>query len=426
MKLKTLLFSFGTAALLSTFMACEESEVETSVGAFFVSVDGESAEYIMQVDDLEEGTYTIASNVAELESSGYFWIFNQEESRAIGLIYNQSDPGVGLGYGVNSEGNLEKLGEFQITSRFTNYGFFDHFALTNVGGRTPVDDDGNALLDVNGDERTDGVTFNFIDLDNDLALEEKTITTLNITGNGEQATLSGIVDFGNGEFLSALVCSQAVDESAEGGNSTGTVNYPDSVWVAALDEDLNIKRLYRDNRISYASGRYRSQYYSMIDKDDDGNVYIFSGSYESTTTLPCGALRIKSGATTFDSDYYFNIESLTNGYHFRRVWHITGAYFLMVFYNDAEPAINGAASQYGIVNVENKTFNWIGGDFPAMDEISDSGLPMAYNGKMYLPITVTGADPVVYVINPSTAVATKGITISGATNINAIGRLTAN
>ena len=428
MNLKKLTLLGLSSVMMAGFYSCQDDETETTSipGAFFVSVTGESAEYIMQIDTLDEGSYAISGNVKELESTDYTWIFGDDPSAAIGLIYNQGDPGVGLGFEVNSEGTLDEIGQFQITSRFTNYGFFDKYAVTSVGGKTPVDADGNSLVDDDGNPRTDGVTFNFIDLENDLALTEKGITTLNVTGNGEQATLSGIVDNGNGEFLTALVCSQAKDESETGGSSTGTVNYPDSVWVAAYDADLNLQRIYRDNRISYASGRYRSRYYNMISRADDGNTYVFSGSYDTNSTLPCGALRIKSGATQFDPDYYFNIETLSDGYHFRRLWHITETYFLLVFYNDPEVSASGAASQYGIVNMENKTFSWLGGDFPASDEISDSGEPMAYDGKMYLPVTVSGADPAIYIIDPATANAVKGVTITGASNINAVGHLTAN
>jgi hypothetical protein len=194
------------------------------------------------------------------------------------------------------------------------------------------------------------------------------------------------------------------------------------VWVAAYDANLNLKRIYRDNRISYASGRYRSQYYSQIGKAADGTVYVFSGSYESTTTLPCGALRINKNATAFDANYYFNIEALTDGYHFRKVWHIAGDYFLLEIYNDKTVSATGAASQYGIVNMNAKTFAWVTG-IPTAAQITGTGLPMAYDGKMYFPITATGADPAIYIIDPATASAVKGVSVSGATSINAVGEL---
>jgi hypothetical protein len=413
-------------SLALPFAACDDDnkKVEKKAGSFFLSITGETAEYILQADDVETGVLSIADNSRTLEMSGYTWIFNSSPSVAVGLIYQEGDPGIGLGYQLASDGSLLELGQFQIASRYTSYGFFGNYALTSVGGRTPVDGAGQPLPDDAGNERTDGVTFNFIDIGSNLALTEKDITTLNITGNGDQATLSGIVDMGNGEFLTGLVVSRPRDAGATGGASTGTVRYPDSVWVAAFDASLNLKRIYRDDRISYSSGRYRSQYYSQIGKAGDGSVYVFSGSYESTTLRPCGALRIRKDATAFD-DYYFNIEEKTGGYRFRKVWPVSGDYFLLEFYNSLTVSATGAATQYGVVNMGTKDFRWVTG-LPAMDRITGTGLPAAVEGKMYFPVTEEGADPAIYIIDPATARAVKGASVAGATSINAIGRLAAN
>jgi hypothetical protein len=268
-----------------------------------------------------------------------------------------------------------------------------------------------------------GVTFNFINV-NDLSRTEKSISTLNITGNGEQATFSGVVDLGNGEFLTGLVVSQPRDPSQDGGASTGKVNYPDSVWVAAYDANLNLKRIFRSDKLSYSSGRFRSQYYSQIGQADNGSVYVFSGSYENATKHPCGALRINKNAATFDTEYYFNIEAQTGGYHFRKVWHIAGDYFLLEFYNTTTVSATGAATQYGVVNMVAKTFAWVT-DIPAKENITATGLPTAHNGKMYFPITAENADPAIYIIDPATAAAVKGVSVAGAKNISAVGRLNA-
>jgi hypothetical protein len=414
-------FMAGFIGCLSiSLISCDNNdepkpEPELETGAFFLSVNGESAAYIMLVDSLDKGELSIQNNIKTLEQTGHTWIFNENPSAAIGLIYQQGDPGIGLGFGVDENGALTQLGSFQISSRFTSYGFFDKYAITSVGGQT-----------ITGTERSDGVTFNFIDLKSGLSLQEKTISTLNITGNGDQATFSGIVDLGNGEFLTGLVVSQPRDPNQTGGASTGAINHPDSVWVAAFDASLNLKRIYRDNRISYSSGRFRSQYYSQIGKAADGSVYVFSGSYESSTTLPCGALKINKDATAFDAAYYFNIEAKTGGYRFRKVWHVSENCFMLEFYNDDKNVpitVTSAATQYGIVDMAAKSFKWVTG-IPAKDKITGTGLPMAYDGKMYFPIVEEGKDPTVYIINPSTAVAQKGVSIKGATSLNAIGRLT--
>jgi hypothetical protein len=426
--LKKVIVAGFIGCLTLSLVSCDKNDEPTptpvTVGSFFLSVSGESTAYIMLTDNLNSGELLISNNVKELEQTGHTWIFNEDPSVAVGLIYLQSDPGIGLGYSIKEDRTLNNPANFQISSRYTSYGFFDKYALTSVGGITPADANGNALRDAEGNPRTDGVTFNIIDLNNNFSLQEKTITTLNITGNGEQATFSGIVDMGNGEFLTGLVVSQPRDPNATGGASSGTITYPDSCWVAAFDKDLNLKRIYRSNKLSYSSGRFRSQYYSQIGKAADGNVYVFSGSYESTTTKPCGALRINSGATDFDQSYYFDIQEKTGGYHFRKVWHIAENYFMLELYNDLTPTATGAATQYGIVDVAAKTFKRVTTGIPASSAITTTGLPMAYEGKMYFPIVETGQDPAVYIIDPVTATATKGLSIRGAASLNAIGRLT--
>lgn len=401
------------------------SLADSEAGTFFIGVAGESNDYIIKANDLSGGSIDINDNMAELEQSGYTWIFN--DTYAVGLVYNQGDPGIGLSYKANADRTISKIGDFQITSRFTSYGFYDAYALTSVGGQTWANEDGSYATYEDGTQRKDAAIFNVINL-GAFSLTEKVYPTYQMTGNNEQATFSGIVDMGNGEFLTGMVVSQAIDESATGGSSTGVINSPDSVWVASfsLDANLNpvLNRIYRDNRLSYSSGRYRSQYYSQISKADDGTVYVFSGSYESTTTKPCGALRINSGATEFDQSYYFNIEAQSSGYRFRRVWHIMGDYFMLEFYNETGSPTStlNPATQYGIVNMTTQSFTWVTG-LPHMNNIGSTGLPVTYNDKLYLPVVENADDsiPTIYIIEPTTGVATAGLQVTGASTIRSVG-----
>ena len=133
-------------------------------------------------------------------------------------------------------------------------------------------------------------------------------------------------------------------------------------------------------------------------------------------------MRIKKGATEFDPSYHFNIEEKTGGLRFRKVWHISQNYFLIEIYNEKEVTVNTAATQYAVLDMESKTFRLVSG-IPAKESIINTGLPAAYDGKIYFPITAEASNPAIYIIDPATAVATKGISVAGATSINAIGRL---
>lgn len=367
---------------------------------FFIAATAGTGTYLLTPDSLTGGTTTVVGNGVELPRTYTAWVMNGSKA-AVGLYYAQGDPGVGVSFGLNTTGQLAPVGnEFQIASRFTSYGPFSNYVITSVG----------SVALASGKV---GSTFNFIDLNNSNAISQKEIITENFTGNGGTATFSGVVDFGNGEFLTGVVLNQA--------GATATV-HQDSVWVAAFDENLTLKRIYRDNRISYASGRFRSQYYSQIAKDASDNVYVFSGSYDAKTTKPAGALRINKNATSFDNAYYFNIQEAAGGYKFRRVWPISEDYFLLEFYNDFTITTSTAATQYAIVKMTDKTVKWLTTGFPAKDQITAIGIPFADNGKLYFPITTATAPPTVYVIDPKTATAKAGLVIN-ADGVGAVGKL---
>ena len=106
----------------------------------------------------------------------------------------------------------------------------------------------------------------------------------------------------------------------------------------------------------------------------------------------------------------------------RKVYHVTGKYFLLEFYNEYEPGNGTAATQYGIVNVETQSFSWITG-LPSTDNINDVGWPYASDDVVYIPITTADASPTVYVVDPVTASATAGIVVESATAIGGLAKL---
>lgn len=420
-----------TAFLLALFClpSCTDEdtgggkEVVQKTGEYFIAVKSSSGsrEYILQAESLEKEDLNIADNVFELPSTEYTWIFR--DNLAVGLVYQQQFAGLGYGLRLNADRSLEKVAEFTINNRFTNFGFFENYLLTAVSGQVKSDN-----------SRNDGATFTYWDIDqNLLQTDEKTLWTEDITGNGEQITFSGIIDMGNGEFLTSMVQSAFHQTGTGNGSSIGEVAYPDSVWVAAMDKDLNIKRIYRDNRISYSAGQFRSQVWSQIGKADNGTVYVFSNNNVNThnsvqTHNPCGALRILPDAGTFDPDYFFNLDDGLDGYRFRRVWYITGSKFFFEIYRDKTASTVTPGTQYAIADMDARTVKWVTG-VPDKNKIISgqySGcIPLYDNGKLYMPITESGYDAAIYVIDPESGTATKGITVNGVSEIRAIGHLKA-
>lgn len=390
----------------------------TGKGHYFLGVKtDDGTEFVMQAQSLEDGDLNVQQNILELPQREYTWIF--KDNIAVGFVYQQQNPGIGYAMKfTTADEQLKKLGEFSITTRYSTYGFFNGQLLTSVAGQVSADG-----------TRNDGATFAYWNItDNGVTLDKtKTIWTEPLTYNQEQqVTFSSIVDNGDGTFLTAMVQSDFHQTGTGNGTSVGVVKHPDSCWVAKMDKDLNVLQIYRDDRLSYAAGQYRSQMFSEVIKADDGTTYVFSNAFNEATTRKAGALRINKGADSFDPDYYFDIQTPAGGYKFRRVWHISDDKFLLEIYNEMKPTSTGIAHQFAIVSMGEKKFQWVTG-LPAKNLITSGqetgGVPLSHGGKIYLPITQYGSDASIYIVNPETGVATKGITLKGVKEIRSIGYL---
>lgn len=399
--------------IMSMSVACSKNDdggggdSNSANDKFFISAVTGEANYLLSTEDVSTGSLTTTGAGVELARS-YTWLFHGTD-RAMGLIYQQGNPAPGIAYKLDQQGNLvQSGGEFEVPNGYTTYGPFKSYIVTAATGRATD---------------TTLAVFNFYDVLNNNAVTVKTVQAHRYAGTDEKAVFSGIEDMGDGTFMTGVVLSDRVTTSTAG---IGTVDFPDSCYAARLDENLNLINFYRDGRLSFSAGRYRSAVYSQIGKDDNNNVYVFSGSYDSKTTKKAGAIRINAGDTKFDPDYYFDIETAAGGHKFKRVWHITGSYFMLEFYNHQAEITNTlqASTAYGIVNAQNKTFNWLSTStgMPDSSTIQSTGLPMAYNGKIYIPLTVKDKLPAVYIIDPAALTAKRGLEVQ-ADNISGIGFL---
>ena len=410
----------------TAFISCKKDKNEpenpsVAEKEFLIDAKGTDKSFALYVSNLESGEVSISSNFEELPETGYFWSFGQ--NTAVGLAYKGQTPGIGVSYKRNGD-KLEKITDFQVPSRFTTYGFFDKYFVVNVGGQTL------AGQQINGKDRNDGATFIFHNISDYKVATQTTIGTLEITkdlgkNNKEIASFSGILDRGNGEFLSSMIYSERNQPRPGSGSTTAAITKLDSIWVAAFDKNMNLKRIYKSDKLGYSSGRFRSQYISQLGKADNGDVYVFSGHFEKNSTKPAGALLIKKDATDFDKDYFFNIDALSGGYPFRSVFHITGAKFLIEFYNDkGEIQTNSPAAKYAIVDAAAKTLTWVTGlPDPANITNTVGVIAMGYKGKCYLPVAEKNNDAAIYVIDPTTAQAKKGLVVKGAQGIRGIGKI---
>ena len=384
-----------------------------------------------------------------------YWVF-WGDKYLYGLTYNQGNAATTRSYVMNSDYTLSARSAEYAVRRFTTVGIYDNYIMTTSTGDGPQE-----LADENG-FLPKAILVSLLDVEAETyatnnTLEEQYLAE-NFLGNGEYVTLAGLEQVG-GKLYSAAVpmgLSQYGVKAEDGkwvregfedlikteSGGSGSSNaykegelqwtqYPDECWVAIFDDEtLGSKRLIRTDKISYAAGRNKSQYYQMIWQAESGDVYVFSPSYAKTmvderqrTELPAGVVRIAAGSEEFDEGYYVNIEALAEGRSFLRTWYVGGSKFLMLMYDSVlEPAKTMTATELAIFDAEAATLTPVSG-LPAKSSISGFGtVPYAEQGKVYIAVTLTDNYPSIYVIDTATAVATNGLRVE-ATQIGGVGRL---
>ncbi len=429
-----------------------DSSETTSTYVIAATVTGSngSVPVLLTTSSLDEGRISALGNGLVNDGASQ-WLFHSNRY-LYALNYNQGNNATTRSYILNNLGQLEARSAEYSTRRYTTHGTFGRYVMTFATGDGPT-----AMNDENGyTPKSFLVTY--------LDTERETYTTNNtddavylsenFLGNGEYVTFAGIEERDGQLFTAAVPMGLSqygtkrdggkfvkypdlVKTEAGGTNSSSYkkdelqwTQYPNECWVAVFDNELlHTKKLIKDERISYACGRNKSRYYQMIWSADNGDIYVFSPSYAKTmadprqqTSLPAGALRIKSGSTEFDPDYYVNIEALSGGKSFMNSWHAGGNKFLLLMYDRPLTEKGFIANELAIFNAEAETLTYITG-LPEPKEITSFGTTtFCENGKIYVTITTATGYPAIYAIDSNTAVATKGVEIE-ATQINGVGCL---
>lgn len=413
---------------------------------------GNTTNALVTASDLNSGVVGMTNGLVNDGAS--YWVFYGDKY-LYGLTYNQGNAGTTRSYVMNDDYTLAARPAEYAVRRFTTFGIYDRYIMTFSTGDGPAEwADANGFI-------PKSFLVSYLDVEAETyatnnTLEEHYLSE-NFLGNGEFVTLAGVEEV-DGKIFSAAVPmglsqygvkaeggkwvkpgNEDLVKTEAGGSGSGAykegelqwTQYPDECWVAIFeDETLAERKLIRTDKISYACGRNKSQYYQMIWTAESGDVYVFSPSYAKSmaderqqTTLPAGVVRIKAGSEEFDPNYYVNIEALTNGISFLRTWYIGGSMFLMLMYDmPLAPATTMTASRLAIFDVESASLTYVEG-LPSAERISGFGTaPYSEDGKCYIAVTLTDDHPAIYAIDAATAVATKGLTVE-ATQIGGIGRL---
>lgn len=461
MKKTTILSALAALVVPVALTSCSDSNEpnnnnggeEKSKGKFvFAStVQGSNAtSYVLLTgESLDNGTLSPVNN-GLLNDGATQWVFLKNYLYA--LTYNQGNAGTTRSYILGANGEMEARGTEYRISRFSSYGTYDNDILTMATGECADITDSHGyhpmMLNVTYlDVINETSTTNHPSAEHPYLME-------NFLGNGEYVTLAGAEQSGNRLYCGAIPMGlsqygAAADNgkwirdgyehlvhTEAGGTGSGAykagelvgTQYPDECWVAIYDNDdfLN-PTLVKTDKISTPAGRFRSQYYQTVWAADNGDIYVFSPSYAKTMTdpaqqtkLPAGVCRIPAGSKSFD-DYYCDIESQANGKSFMRCWHAGGNYFLMVMYDRPLTEKGFAATDLAIFDATSRKLTYVSG-MPA--NVSSLGKTVfIQDGKVYIPVNVEDGYPTVYGINPTTAQATKGVVVEGASDITGFGFL---
>lgn len=469
MKKNHLLAGLFAASLAGMALAsCSEDEPAnggngsgTSAGNYVIAATVTSSStdtyVLLTASSLDEGEITTQGNGLVNEGATY-WVFYGNRY-LYALNYNQGEAGTTQSFIMNAAGSLEKRSQEYYVNRFTTYGYYDRYIMTTSTGDGPSD-----LKDENG-YVPQSFLASYLDVENQTYTSNSVTASTpflseNFLGNGEYVTLAGLAQVGSklyaaavpmglsqygcmqknadGSYKWVLPGNEDLIKTESGGSGSGAYDkdelqwtqYPDECWVAIFtDQTLTDYKLLKTDKISYACGRNRSQYYQMNWLADDGYMYVFSPSYAKTmsdsrqqTTLPAGVVRINTQSEEFDDSYYYNLEEKAGGASFLRSWYIGGDYFLLLMYDKAITASDKVANRLAVFNVANGDLAYVSG-LPS--DVSGFGnTPYMENGVAYIAVTTTSGYPAIYRIEPSAATASKGLVVK-ATSLNGVGRLEA-
>ncbi|MGL5937134.1 MAG: DUF4374 domain-containing protein [Phocaeicola sp.] len=452
-------FKQGLCSLLLTVFATSCSKENGALGGdkdgpitgstYVVSATVGGANYLLRSNQLNSGAITVAGNGLTTEL-GSFWVYYKDKY-LYRLVYNQGSAGISSSYRLNAAGRVEERDYTYEIKRFTSMGIYDELIITSSTGSL-----GNEYADENG-YLPKGFLFSYLDVENEsYRTNSEDIRSENYLGNGEFVTLAGFQQVGSKIFSapipmglsqygvkanegSYVIYPELVKTEAGGSASSAYLEgelqwtqYPNEAWVAIYENsNFQTPKLIKTDKISYACGRNKSQYYQTIWAADNGDVYVFSPSYAKAmsaevqrTTLPAGVVRIKSGTEEFDADYYCNIEALAGGRSFLRCWPIGGDSFLLLMYDRPLTESGFVANQLAIFKADTKQFTYVTG-LPSTEVLSGFvNNPYMEGGKVYMPVTTTdGNQPTIYVIDSSTAVATAGLSVASEA-VSGLGKLT--
>ena len=455
-KLTTILYA------CSTFIACSDDmpatgtenngdNITAATSKYVIAAKTQDATYLVTAESLEEGTVTSVGAGTET-IGGSYWVFYDDDF-LFSLKYNDGEAGTGASYILNKTSGKVTEHQSYTFNRITTYGIWGENVIT------ASTNDGNKETDAQGN-RAKYLQFNYLNSNNGTTTTGNCLAE-NFLGNGEIVSFAGFVEANNKLYTSVIpmgmshygvntfpdkITDGELVAKTDGGQGSGSytagqipsTQYPDNAYIAIYSGDSFDEQpiIVETDKIGFACGRNRSQYYQTIWAADNGDLYVFSPGFGRTATssadlkkvtgkLPSGVVRIKAGETSFDPNYYYNLEEQGSKHPMFRCWHITKDYFLLQMYSEGTMSgKNAPVKELAVFKAEAGLLTTVSDGFPSANQISSLGTPFCTEGYAYIPVvTNDGSIPALYKIDPETASATKGLNIE-ADEVAAVGKLT--
>ena len=420
MKKKTF-FLAGILGACIGFCACTDDKETTGGtptvhGRYVIAAIGEDADYLLQSPEISKGKISALGEGKE-SSGNRNWIFHKDA--AYSFLYANGDPGKATAYVLDEDGQLRMHSELDLSVSITTRGIYNNDIVLINSTRSLTDPRG---------------TFYFVDAVKHTRTEPLTVNTRELAAKAgypdKVAYFTDVAQVDDKLYLSYKL----INGTGSGNANTMKVEVYGKVFIAVYNynektNELAYERTLIDQgRTSFVAGATQSQAETGVAQIDNGDVYVFSSATEDPsgqTDYPSAVLRIKKDATTFDADYFFNIEKQSDNHHLYRVWYMGGDTFVLQMYSqpDVTSATKLGAFKFAVVDVAKKTFQWVEG-MPPAENITAVSKPYVskVDKTIAFGITTKTENPHIYIINAITATANKGVEVV-ATGISGIGKL---
>ncbi len=415
MKTKSLLSVLAAAILITS---CSKSENPNPVdpdptpgaGKYIVAVTPIAstgvADYLVTSSSLDDGKVSIIGN--GIEQDGTWRYYLTTNNKFFSFLYGQGNPGAVTAYNL-TDGKLKKLTNFQSET---------------VAAFAPVNDD-VLMAKMTRNPASPTHTWYRVNTNSLSMVGEGTIKALELTNNGEIGYFTWLTQVGNKVFAPIM--------SIQDRNFTTT--QPNKAWVAVYSyPDMKLEKVFTDERTSYI-GQYFTNGLGTV---ENGDIYAFSAANaeklisstptvvtEISTTNPSAILKIASGTTEFDKNYFFNISEVSGGYNIVNWTYVGGNNFIVSSQKKQSDGSYSAETTIAAVNVADKTFKTISG-LPKADEIKEFTQRNNYSKKDgktgYIGVNLKSGKSYVYKIDAAAATATRGLEVEGG-SITAIEHL---